>query len=64
MSVDTKKSEWVSRSEALRILECSRTLFLRLIDEGAIRCRDMGHKRYWREDVERLSAPPNNKPAA
>jgi hypothetical protein len=58
MQLETRRETWVSRSEAAAILQCSLTTFIGLVNEGRIRTRDFGHRRYWREDVERLAAPP------
>ncbi len=51
------KYEWLTREEAMILLECSKTAFFRLVGLELIRTRDFGHRRYWREDVERLAVP-------
>ena len=61
---EIKTPAWLTADEALERLECSLTAFRRLVDAGAIRSRDFGHRRYWAADVERLANPPETNGAA
>lgn len=55
--------DWLTRRECVALLQCSQSAFWRLVADGRIRKRDITTlRRYWREDVERLAAPP--RPAA
>ena len=53
---------WISRSEALRRLQIANGTFIRLVEEGRIRTRDFGRRRYFLADIERAIQPP--QPAA
>jgi hypothetical protein len=56
-------SDWLTARECVELLQCTPYSFFTMVKAGQIRKRDMpGYRRYWREDVERLAAPP--KPAA
>lgn len=52
------KNTWLTRVEAIEILQVSPFTFVGLVKEGRIRKRDTGRRRYWREDIERIAAPP------
>lgn len=55
--------DWLTREECLTKIQCSPSAFQRMVVAGHVRDRKAGgRRRYWREDVERIAAPP--KPAA
>jgi hypothetical protein len=52
---------WLTRDECVATLQCSLSAFRRMVLKGHITDRKVGgRRRYWREDVERIAAPPNN----
>jgi hypothetical protein len=53
------ENTWITKPEALKILQVSAFTFRGLVLGGRIRQRDHGRRRYWREDVERLASPPD-----
>lgn len=59
MSKSVAENTWLTRDEVLAILQCSAQTLWKLIREGQVRTRGFGHRRYWREDVERLASPPD-----
>ena len=48
---------WISRPEAIRILQCGQGTFNRLVEAGRIRFRDYGRNRYLLADVEAAIQP-------
>jgi hypothetical protein len=58
MSLASKNARWVSRAQALKLLELPSKAFSALVKTGKIRTRRVAsNRRYWREDVERLAQP-------
>ena len=58
--IEKSTNKWLTRRECLGLLECTLPSFVMMVDQGLIRRREVpGHRRYWREDVERLSLPPS-----
>ncbi len=50
---------WLTQAETCALLQCTQWTLKRFVVGGMIRRRQIpGHRRYWREDVERLAAPP------
>jgi hypothetical protein len=59
-SVTEETNDWLTRQECLRLLECTQPSFTEIVSRGLVRRRDVpGHRKYWREDVERLASPPD-----
>lgn len=62
VTAETAIKDWLTRAEAMSRLECTHKAITLMVEQGLIRRRQVpGHRRYWREDVERIAAPP--KPA-
>lgn len=60
-TVQSTESKWLTAKECIRLLDCDHRKLKAILAENNVRQRDgCGYRRYWREDVERVSAPPDN----